>query len=65
MIRKTLVLSTLVIFLAAACVPLTPVVEATPTQDINDIATQTAAAITTATAFIPTATPHHRNFACS
>ena len=56
MIRKILVVSTLVILLAGACVPLTPGVEATPTQDINDIATQTAAAMTTATAIVPTAT---------
>jgi hypothetical protein len=38
--------------LAAACAPVTPGVEATPTQDI----TQTAAVITTATAIAPTAT---------
>jgi hypothetical protein len=55
MIRKTLITSVLLL-LASACVPLTPGVEATPTQDISDIATQTAAAITTATAVLPTAT---------
>lgn len=46
----------LIILFAAACVPLTPAATATPTQDLNDIATQTAAAVTTATAIIPTAT---------
>ena len=57
MIRKVLVVC-ISFFLAVACVPLTPVTEATPTltQDLNDIATQTAAAVTTATAFLPTAT---------
>lgn len=55
MIQKKLVICVLVL-IATACVPLTPGVEATPTQNINDIATQTAAAITTATAFLPTAT---------
>jgi hypothetical protein len=57
MIRKTLAICVFILF-AAACVPLTPVVNATstPTQDLSDIATQTAAAITTATAFVPTAT---------
>jgi WD40 repeat protein len=55
MIRRTLVVCMFIVF-AAACVPLTPAADATPTQDLNSIATQTAAAITTATAFIPTAT---------
>jgi hypothetical protein len=57
MIRKTLVLWIFLLF-AAACVPLTPAADTTPTatQNISDIATQTAAAITTATAFLPTAT---------
>jgi hypothetical protein len=55
MIRKTLVVCVFLLF-AAACVPLTPNVDATPTQDLNSIATQTAAAIMTATAFLPTAT---------
>jgi hypothetical protein len=55
MIRKTVAVCVFILF-AAACVPLTPGVEATPTQDLNSIATQTAAAITTATAFVPTAT---------
>ena len=55
MIRKTVAVCVFILF-TAACVPLTPGVEATPTQDLNSIATQTAAAITTATAFVPTAT---------
>jgi hypothetical protein len=57
MIRKTLVLWIFLV-LAAACVPLTPIADTTPTptQDLDDIATQTAAAITTATAFFPTST---------
>jgi hypothetical protein len=55
MIRKLLIVSACTL-LAAACVPLTPAVTATPTQDLSGIASQTAAAITTATAFLPTAT---------
>jgi hypothetical protein len=57
MIRKALFVWIFLLF-AAACVPLTPGTDATPTsaQNPGDIATQTAAAITSATAFIPTAT---------
>ena len=55
MIRKVLVVC-IFSFLAAACIPQTPAVDSTSTQDLNDIATQTAAAISTATNFVPPAT---------
>jgi hypothetical protein len=54
MIRNVIVVGALVL-LTAACAPLTPGIEPTSTQDPNSIATQTAAAIMSATAFLPTA----------
>ncbi len=54
--RRITLAGCLVLLLAAACVPVTPGVEATPTQDISSIATQTAAAVMTATAIVPTTT---------
>ena len=55
MFRKLFVLC-ISILLAAACVPQTPGSTVTTTLDLNDIATQTAAAITTPTAFLPSTT---------
>lgn len=56
MIRNALIVSVFILF-AAACIPLTPGPDATATQDaLNNQATQTAADITTATAFLPATT---------
>ena len=55
MIRKFLVVCVFLLF-TAACIPLTPPIPAntpTATQDLGSIATQTAAAMPSATAFIP------------
>ena len=54
MIRKVLFLIA-VLVLASACVTLMPDVDGTATPDVSDIATQTAAAMPTAT--LPEATP--------
>lgn len=56
MIRKTLLICVSIVF-AAGCVPLTPGTDATATQGAPDAyATQTAAALTTVTALVPTPT---------
>jgi Tol biopolymer transport system component len=55
--RKPGLIFPLILLLAAACVPSVPSTDATATQDaLNTYATQTAAAVVTATPFVPTAT---------
>ena len=53
--KRTIFISCLFILFAAACIPLTPGPQPTATPDLSDIATQTAAAMPTATVPIATA----------